>query len=189
MSPEYLERLTNNQRTTNARQNLRAHCDYIQPLARTQQYYKSFIPTSIRLWNDISQDDRDSPSLGSFKHKLAMVNPKRPPYFHQGKRRFNIIHCQLRNCASNLQSHLKKDHLTDCDLCVCGQSAETNYHFFFECGNFTAQRAILTNKLDRFGLSLDLLLYGSLELSYIDNGYILGAVHSYIKDSNRFACH
>ena len=36
----------------------------------TQQYYNSFLPATVRNWNELSQEIRDSNTLTTFKHKL-----------------------------------------------------------------------------------------------------------------------
>ena len=42
--------------------------DYeMRPTTRTQLYYKSFLPSSIRSWNELSPEIRDSNSVQSFR--------------------------------------------------------------------------------------------------------------------------
>jgi len=36
--------------------------------SRTILYYNSFLPSSIRLWNDLPSDIRNNPSINSLKH-------------------------------------------------------------------------------------------------------------------------
>ena len=56
-----------------------------------------------------------------------------------------IILCQLRNKASNLNAHLLKDNLTDDPHCLhCGYEFEGNVHYFLECPKYTQQRDFLS---------------------------------------------
>ena len=73
-----------------------------------------------------------------------MKIPKTKQHFNFGNRRKNIVLCQLRNKASNLNAHFLKDHLTDDPYCLhCGYEFEGNAHYFLECPKYTQQRDIL----------------------------------------------
>ena len=50
-------------------------------LTRTQLYYKSFIPSSIREWNELPFECRNSDSLTIFKHQLNKNLPNIPKYY------------------------------------------------------------------------------------------------------------
>jgi hypothetical protein len=93
-------------------------------------------------------DIKNSPSLSIFKAKLKIMNiakvKKKKQHYNFGNRRENIILCQLRNKASNLNAHLMKDHITYDPHCFyCGHDFEDNFHFFLECPKYTQQRNIL----------------------------------------------
>jgi hypothetical protein len=46
-----------------------------------------------------------------------------------GTRKYNILHCQLRNLAiSNLNQHKFLSHLSDGSWCPCGEDVEDNFH-------------------------------------------------------------
>ena len=49
---------------------LTLHC----PFARTNYYYHSFVPSSVRAWNSLDETLVNSPSLHSFKHLLNQTN-------------------------------------------------------------------------------------------------------------------
>lgn len=52
-------------------------------------------------------------------------------HYSFGNRKENIILCQLRNKASNLNAHLFKDFLINDSRCTnCGSESEGNMHFF-----------------------------------------------------------
>jgi hypothetical protein len=48
-----------------------------------------------------------------FKTRLNSGTKASPKYFHIGDRKENIIHCQMRNDASNINLHLQQHHLSD----------------------------------------------------------------------------
>ena len=58
--------------------NLRNENNLRHTLTRTQLYYRSFLPSSIRAWNDLALEERQSSSIQSFKYQLNK-NLKRPP--------------------------------------------------------------------------------------------------------------
>ena len=84
------------------------------PQARTSSYIKSYIPSTIKLWNNLPLHIRNLPTLSSFSQsikKLFYRTPKK--LFNYGNRKANIIHCQLRNNVSSLNADLHKDYLRD----------------------------------------------------------------------------
>ena len=50
--------------------NLRNANNLRHTLTRTQLYYRSFLPSSIRAWNDLALEVRQSSSIQSFKYQL-----------------------------------------------------------------------------------------------------------------------
>lgn len=79
---------------------------YRSPILRTTSYYTNFLPSTIKAWNKLPQDTKYCSSVASFKSKLSKNLPKKYKLFDHGTRRENIIHCQLRNKASNKNAHL-----------------------------------------------------------------------------------
>ena len=155
--------------------------NYCLPLCRTTSYYNSFIPSTIKLWNDLHNDIKYSPTLSIFKAKLKRMNiVKVKKHYNFGNRRENIILCQLRNKASNLNSHLMKDHITyDSHCFYCGHDCEDNFHFFIECPKYTQQRNILLQQFRAIDVpfQIDYILYGSSEYTYNLNCKIISYVH------------
>ena len=56
ISPEYLSSLVPQPIENTTHYGLRDASNIRPPLARTQLYYKSFLPSTIRLWNDLSPE-------------------------------------------------------------------------------------------------------------------------------------
>jgi hypothetical protein len=97
----------------------------------------SFLPSTIRLWNDLPLYIRNTPSLSLFRNALKKLYSLQPnKLFHIGKRKSNIVHCQLRNNASNLNADLKSQFLRDSVSCdICDHHTENPFHFFFNVLN------------------------------------------------------
>ena len=49
---------------------------FVIPKTRTSLLRGTFFPDTIRLWNSLSQDTVDSPSLDVFKSKIKDVTPQ-----------------------------------------------------------------------------------------------------------------
>ena len=81
------------------------------PFCNTVSYSKSFIPCTVRLWNGLPASTQSSPSLNILKTRLISGTKASPKYFHIGDRKENIIHCQMRDDAITVFSHMM-DH--DC---------------------------------------------------------------------------
>ena len=66
---------------------------------KTQQFGKSFIPSTIKLWNDLPLDIRESLTVDQFKHRLKntlLSIDYVPEYYSYGLRSTSILHAQLR---------------------------------------------------------------------------------------------
>ena len=114
--------------------------------------------------------------------------------YNFGIRKFNIIHCQLRNEASNLKAHLFNDFLSDDTDCPnCGDPLEDNGHFLFICPTYNNLRLVLLDSIqslipknNNVDINIDLLLHGYRSFSYDINKEIFQAVNKFISDTHRF---
>ena len=70
VSPNYLSSLIPASVEDSTTYNLRNANNFRHTLSRTQLYYRSFLPSSIRAWNDLSLEVRQSNSIQSFKFQL-----------------------------------------------------------------------------------------------------------------------
>ena len=114
--------------------------------------------------------------------------------YNFGIRKVNIIHCQLRNEASNLKAHLSNDFLsnnTDCPN--CRGPLEENNHFLFICPKYNNIRLVLLDSIqtlipnnNNIDINIDLLLHGNKSFSYHLNKEIFQAVHKYKSDTHHF---
>ena len=96
ISPEYLSSLVPQPIENTTQYGLRDASNIRPPLARTQLYYKPFLPSTIRLWNDLSPETRDALTLTSFKYQMNKNIQKPPRYFTVGFRFAQIQHTRLR---------------------------------------------------------------------------------------------
>ena len=79
--------------------------------SRTVLFDKSFFPSTVRSWNELPIDVRNSESVSVFKSKISktVIRPiKFPELYNFGKRYVAVIHTRLRLEASQLNFHLHK---------------------------------------------------------------------------------
>ena len=101
--------------------------------------------------------------------------------YHFGSRRCNIIHCQLRNCSSNLYKDLFDHYLSVSPAC-----RNCNYETYF----LNVQHITLFEKYS-LKVFLTYILMNLLHLTFwclvtVINEAIFEYVHEYIKLSKRF---
>ena len=92
--------------------------------------------------------------------------------------------------CSELKWDLHKHHIVDNPMCICGNSNETVFHYFFQCSNYDINRATLHAKilsLPSIKFDTKTLLYGNSLLSYHQNSFLHDAVSEYILNSKRFS--
>ena len=71
----------------------------------------------------------------------------------------------------------------------CDSKTENAYHFIFECPQYSVERITLFNCKSNMGMqkpiSLDLILYGDSDISYVENITLFNIVHEYIVKTKR----
>ena len=185
--PDYLSSLLPQNVGNASRYSLR-NSDNLQTIfSRTTLYSNSFLPSSIRAWKNLPTEARQIASIDTFKQFLNSGREKVPKYFYCGSRRDQLLHTRLRTNCSNLNNDLFQKNITDSPLCLCG-NLEDDYHFLLVCPLYARQRIILHNSIAQyqFNLTLDLLLFDDLPLSYDANMQIFETVQKYIIDTKRF---
>ena len=69
--------------------------------ARTTLYYNSFLPSTVRAWNNVNDELKQSDSLNTFKGFLSKDKLLVPKHFYVGHREVQVLHTGLRtNCSS-----------------------------------------------------------------------------------------
>ena len=129
-------------------------------------YMNSFLPKTIRLWNELSDNIKFSTSPAAFKTKLYIQRnrTKVPKYYNSGSRLGQILQARLRMECSNLNHHLVVRHIQTSEDCECGAKTEDVDHYFFHCPRYAIQRNEMERKLQPLSLNTEintkLLLFG-----------------------------
>ena len=186
LTPHYLTSLIPSSVTETSSYNLRNSNGIRTVRARTSQYFSSFLPSTIREWNNLPEEQRYSPTIASFKYQLNQPNSFTPKYFYIGERQAQILHTRLRTKCSSLNHDIFLKNLTDSPLCRCG-SIENAEHYLLQCILYRQQRIEMLNSVSQLcHVTLDVLLSGDSSLSIDTNSKIFLSVHTFIKSSKRF---
>ena len=168
-----------------------------QPITRTTAYSHSFIPSTIRAWNDLPTEFRLSNSFKDFKKNMEdLIDPDKPDSFNSvGSKLGNILHTRLRLQASSLNAHKFAFGQASSTQCLCGHRREDNPHYFLHCPIHIEHREELFHALtlllnQDFGhlssvTQIDLLLNGPKGKSSTIQKTAL-AIQNFIFKTNRF---
>ena len=166
---------------------LRNSNNYVIPNFRLTSTRLSFIPASIRNWNNLPETTRNSSTVSRFKKAVTPNLQKPPEFFSFGPRRLNILHTKLRYNCSALNYDLYCVNLSETSNCACGYFCENSYHYFMECPTYHTLRVDMLSKLrSYYPVNIDMLLSGKPELSNAENEDIFLIVQTFIRKSNRF---
>ncbi|MES9993744.1 MAG: reverse transcriptase domain-containing protein, partial [Candidatus Thiodiazotropha sp.] len=186
LTPLYLSSLVPPSVSNISRYHLRNSNDLQTIDARTTLYFNSFLPSTIRAWNKVPDEAKQSESSNAFKGFLNKDTITVPKHFYVGNRKAQILHTRLRTNCSSLNLDLFLKNIVESPMCQCG-SIENAQHYFFHCRYYQAQRTELLNSVSQYQTpSLRLLLYGDVSLSLQTNTVIFSKVHKFILDSKRF---
>ena len=166
--------------------NLRNNENYSNLRCRLQIMEKSFIPSTIRLWNDLDTSVRNLPRFSLFKRKIRKESFKPPEYYNEGMRKFNIIHTRLRHRCSSLNADLHRVNLLNSPKCSCGAPTEDSIHFFLECKLYQNERMIMFAGFNGLEVNIETILFGNDNYNNKTNSLIFEKVRKYIKESKRF---
>jgi hypothetical protein len=155
---------------------------------RTSRFYNSYFPSCVRLWNDLDDVAKNSPTTNSFQAYLMTQTPrKHPQYYYLGQRPLNILLTRLRLNCSTLNSYLYKIGVSDSPKCRCGNSVETTAHYFLHCPLYATQRRKLHDCLLRFAtFNIETILHGLESSRHGENKVLCEVVCNYIHDTKRF---
>ena len=150
-----------------------------------------FSPSTIRLWNNLPTDLRNSPCQQMFKNEIRKVYdiPDKPPlYFSTGIRIANILHARLRQKCSSLKCDLFRSNLIASCNCDCGNYIESVDHFFLKCNIYTEHRIQLFRGMSNLGfdISIENILFGNASFENDKNSKLFLLVQKYIANSKRF---
>ena len=131
-APGYLRNLLPDRVDNRHYHNTRQSADILEISSKTKFYSDYFLPSSIKLWNRLPIDTRNSRCLNIFKERINTQNSKCPAYYCSGTRLGQILHTRLRMNSSSL-------NLVDFPNCACGQ-VESTSHFLISCKKYTDLR-------------------------------------------------
>ena len=166
----------------------RRRSDQLQTIdSRTNLYYNSFLPSTVRAWNSLPAEVKQSQTTHSFKYYFNKTKQLSRNIIILKNRKSQILHTRLRTNCSSLNRDLFLKGITDSSMCRCG-SIENSQHFFFHCPYYQQQRNALLNVVSTYHRpALDLLLYGESSLSYDVNIILFENIHRFILNCKRFS--
>ena len=187
-TPQYLTSLLPETVGDRVNYALRNNHDFDIPRFRLSSSNLSFLPSVIRYWNELNLETRSLPTLNEFRKAIYPENEKAPKFYSVGDRKTNIVNTKLRNTCSSLKYDLFRVNIIDSPDCICGNACENACHFLLECSRFNVQRSEMLHSLEIYDVMIDvnLLLYGSENLSVDNNSKIFEIVMHYIKTTHRF---
>ena len=99
LTPQYLSSLVPPPVSNLSRYNLRNSNNLQTIAARTNQYFYSFLPSSIRAWYSLPGQAKEIDSINSFKSYLKKDKRNIPKHYYTGTRKAQILHTRLKtNC-------------------------------------------------------------------------------------------
>jgi hypothetical protein len=111
--------------------------DIIIPFCRLSITNDSYIPSTIRQWNNLDLSITNVGYIPHFKSELKKLSNSYsvniPKYYSHGPRKLNIVRTQFRCSATLLNYDLLKVNIISNPPCSCGAIQEDSYHYFFEC--------------------------------------------------------
>ena len=101
LTPLYLSSLVPPSVKTISRYSLGNSNDLPTIDARTTLCYNSFLPLTVRAWNNVQDEVKQSESVNTLKSSLNKDKTPVPKHFYVGSRKVQILHTRLRtNCSS-----------------------------------------------------------------------------------------
>ena len=105
-TPTYLRDLLPNTAEDRSGYTLRSSNNYTIPFARLSAFQSSFIPSTLRLWNGLSNEVRLSQTLPQFKRKVRRHEIQVMDHLLVGDRKSNILLTRIRHRCSSLNADL-----------------------------------------------------------------------------------
>ena len=182
-TPEYLSNLVPSRFNEIHQHRTRGSSNIMPVPARTAFHYNSFLPSTVRLWNDLPVNIKNSNSVKNLKN-LMSEKKNIPCYFYTGSRIGQILHARLRTLSSSLKDHLFNKNLETDPFCICKQ-IETSEHFLLDCHLYdNIRNPLFANIIGT--RNANNLLFGNPLLSDLENISNFTIVQDFILKSKRF---
>ncbi len=154
---------------------------------KTQSYGNSFLPSSVREWNRLSEDIWTADYIQTFKNRVD-PNKKNSKcfirYSNLGRRFGQIILARCRLGCSDLNADKFNRFLIENSSCSCGHIYEDPTHFFLYCRHYDDIRA--NSFCHTWQLPISTILSGSDDMSLENLELLSVSVHNFIIQSQRF---
>jgi len=175
--------------------------NYINPRSRTQKRQGSFIPRTVKDWNNLDNSTKAAQTLASFKCQMkSKLFPTKVQLYSRGRGKHAINHARMRMGLSHLRHQLYSFGIIQVAKCIqCGYKQETAMHYLLVCHKYADIRITMLNDIATYitaqGHVIDynnkrnlsrILLDGSTEFPYHVNRVIFVHVQQYIEQTNRF---
>ena len=121
LAPLYLSSLVTQSVSNISRYNLRNSNNLQTIEARTTLYYNSFLPSSVRAWNNVHEEAKHYDSINTYKGFLNKDKSHISKHFYVGNRKAQIIHTRLRTNCSSFTLDLFIKNISDSPLYQCGK--------------------------------------------------------------------
>ena len=134
----------------NTEYNLRNKDNIRMPKSKKNYYLKSYIPSSIKIWNDTEPDIKNAETESILKSKLMRIyGNSSNALFLYGDGKGAINQSRIRMGLSALNSQRKKYHFIPDGTCPnCDARSEDAMHFLLVCPAYTVQRQQLFQELN-----------------------------------------
>ena len=136
--------------STNIGYNLRNQDNIRMPKSKKNYYLKSYIPSSIKIWNETEPDIKHAETENILRSKLLRIYGNSSNcLFLYGDGKGAINHSRIRMGLSALNAQRKKYHFIPDGTCQsCDARSEDAMHFFLVCPAYTVQRRQLFQELN-----------------------------------------
>ena len=145
-------------------------------------FHESFFPSTIRAWNNLPNEIKESTSVSAFKFQSNKNLPKPRKYFNVGSRLGQVLQARLRMECSALNADLYRKNIVNSPSCQCG-GFENAQPPFFTCPLY-AERSNLSIRLDNY--SINQLLYGIEDSTLQENTTLFVVVPKILTSCGRF---
>ncbi len=204
IAPAYLLTLLPDEVGNQSNYNLRNTLDIQLPKSTKNYYLKSYIPSSIKLWNKLTQKIKTIATIDTFKLNLKHIYCKTETYkpYLTGSTPGYIHLSRFRMQLSGLNTHRKKFHFIDYNTCPnCNRPNEDPEHFFLICPAYAVPRGAMFDRLGRLlpslgvhGLAMGtgsqrrkivkILIFGCKKVEIDTKIFNISA--KYVEETNRF---
>ena len=136
-----------------------------QIFCRTISFSNSFLPHSIREWNNLNHDTTKIDCYPSFRNTLLKSMRPVPNRFFDACDLLDLkLLTRLRVGLSHLHEHKFIHGFNDVinPLCLCNTEVESVSHYYLRCPNYINQRSDLMNELSNLDPSILLLNHNTL---------------------------